>query len=265
MRIVVCMKAVPASTEVEMDPVTHTIVRDGGDAVWNPYDTAALEVALQLKEQALAAGEEGWVGVVSMGIPATSRLLEDALSRGADDALLLSDRAFAGADTLATAYALSLGIERLCDEPDVILCGKMAVDGDTAQIGPMLAAAFEAPVVTGATAIERAGDDLDVWQTFDGARRHVRLHGPGVVTVDKDAATLRMPSIEGVLAAREREIVVASAADVNADPERCGLGGSPTQVVSCAVPGRVGDAITIGGWVLEQAAAVAAIVREVLA
>ncbi|MDJ1121678.1 electron transfer flavoprotein subunit beta/FixA family protein [Olsenella sp. YH-ols2217] len=265
MRLVVCLKAVPASTEVAMDPVTHTIVRDGGDAVWNPYDTAALEVALRLKDEARAAGQEGWVGVVSMGIPATASLLEDALSRGADEALLLSDRAFAGSDTIATCYALTLGIGRLCAEPDLILCGKMAVDGDTAQIGPMLAAALRLPVVTGATTVERHGAAVDVEQVFDGARRRLCMHGPGVVTVDKDAATLRMPSIEGVLAARRTSVPVATAADLGADLDRCGLAGSPTQVVSCFVPERASDAVAIEGTPAEQAATLAYLMGEVLA
>ncbi len=113
MHIVVCVKAVPGSTEVRMDPVTHTIVRDGGAAVVNPFDAAALEVALRIKEVLAAEGSGCRVSVLSMGIPATEALLRDCIARGADDALLLSDRAFAGADTLATSYALSCGLREL--------------------------------------------------------------------------------------------------------------------------------------------------------
>lgn len=113
MHIVVCVKAVPSSTEVKMDPVTHTIVRDGRESVVNPFDAAALEVALAIKDERAAAGEGCRVSVLSMGIPATEALLRDGIARGASDALLLSDRAFAGADTLATSYALSCGIREL--------------------------------------------------------------------------------------------------------------------------------------------------------
>ena len=142
MDVCVLMKAVPASTEVSMDPVTHTIVRDGGDAVWNPFDTAALELALRLKD-----GCGATVTVLSMGIPATAALLRDAVARGADRCLLLSDRAFAGSDTLATSYALTLGLRALGGF-DLVLCGKMAVDGDTAQIGPEVAEALGVPCVS---------------------------------------------------------------------------------------------------------------------
>ena len=135
MNIVVCVKAVPGSTEVKMDPKTHTIIRDGGEAVINPFDAVALEVALRIKDERRSAGEACTVTVLSMGIPVTEKLLRDCIARGADAGLLLSDRAFAGADTLATTYALSCGIARL-GVPDLVLCGKMAVDGDTAQIGP---------------------------------------------------------------------------------------------------------------------------------
>ena len=136
MHLVVCVKAVPSTTEVKMDPRTNTIVRDGRAAVLNPFDATALELALQIKEGVAASGAPCRVTVLSMGIPDTERLLRDCIARGADAGLLLSDRAFAGADTLATTYALGCGVRALGEPVDLILCGKMAVDGDTAQIGP---------------------------------------------------------------------------------------------------------------------------------
>ena len=136
--MVVCVKAVPGSTEVKMDPKTNTIVRDGKQAVINPFDASALECALALKDDFIGFGMDVRVTVVSMGIPATESLLRDCIARGADDALLLTDCAFAGADTLATTYALKCGIEALDEDFDLLICGKMAVDGDTAQIGPRL-------------------------------------------------------------------------------------------------------------------------------
>ena len=139
--MVVCVKAVPGSTEVKMDPKTNTIVRDGKQAVINPFDASALECALALKDVFIGFGMDVRVTVVSMGIPATESLLRDCIARGADDALLLTDRAFAGADTLATTYALKCGIEALDEDFDLLICGKMAVDA----IPPRLAPSWPAP------------------------------------------------------------------------------------------------------------------------
>lgn len=252
MHIVVCVKAVPGSTEVKMDPKTNTIVRDGGQAVVNPFDASALEVALRIKDAAVDPADVR-VSVLSMGIPATADLLRDCIARGADDGLLLSDRAFAGADTLATAYALSRGIEAL-GGADLILCGKMAVDGDTAQIGPELAGAFEWPCVTDvvevrglepACACVRANTDRGV------AALAVPL--PAVLTVSKDIADLRMPSIAGICGAANATVEVLDARRAGADAGRIGLGGSPTQVVRSFVPQRSDGAVTIEGDAGEQA------------
>lgn len=218
-----------------MDPKTNTIIRDGRQSVANPFDTAALEVALALKDEL-----GGRVSVLSMGIPDTCRLLRDAIARGADDALLLSDRAFAGADTLATSYALSMGLDELGDA-DLVLCGKMAVDGDTAQIGPELGGILGVPCVTGVSEVPL----------------------PAVLTVTKDIATLRMPSIAGVRAAAGAEVRVLDAATLGADPVCCGLAGSPTQVVRSFVPERSHEAATIAGTSAEQAAALLEVFEEV--
>ena len=142
MRYVVCIKQVPSTNEVRLDPVTNTILRDGRQSVVNPFDAHAVEEGVRLKER--FGGE---VLAISMGIPAVEELLRDAVARGADRAVLLSDRAFAGADTLATSYTLAAGIRR-AGTFDLILCGKMAVDGDTAQIGPELAEQLGIPHLT---------------------------------------------------------------------------------------------------------------------
>ena len=200
---------------------------------------------------------------MSMGIPDTERLLRDCIARGADDALLLSDRAFAGADTLATTYALSCGISQLDEAVDLIVCGKMAVDGDTAQIGPELAGAFEMPCVTDVQAqpVVR-GRTLRAKRACDGGRETVEVDLPAVITVAKDAAQLRMPSIPGVLAAETAPVAVKTAADVGADTARTGLAGSPTQVVRSFVPERSQEAVAIEGSPAEQAAALAALIEE---
>lgn len=315
MHIVVCVKAVPSSTEVKMDPVTHTIVRDGRESVVNPFDAAALEVALAIKDERAAAGEGCRVSVLSMGIPATEALLRDGIARGASDALLLSDRAFAGADTLATSYALSCGIRELGSAskgdaaasgaseqraaapgsaapgipeggtampgsavpgapehgesapgvslPDLILCGKMAVDGDTAQIGPELAGLFDMPCVTDVrelVAIERGR--VTVRHATDAGIELVEVPLPAVLTVAKDIAQPRMPSIAGVRAAAGAPVAVLSAARVQADPARSGLAGSPTQVVRSFVPERSDACEVLEGSVPEQAARIIALAEE---
>lgn len=315
MHIVVCVKAVPSSTEVKMDPVTHTIVRDGRESVVNPFDAAALEVALTIKDERAAAGEGCRVSVLSMGIPATEALLRDGIARGASDALLLSDRAFAGADTLATSYALSCGIRELGSAgmgdaaapgaseqraaapgsaapgipeggtampgsavsgapehgeaapgpslPDLILCGKMAVDGDTAQIGPELAGLFDMPCVTDVrelVVIERGR--VTVRHATDAGIELVEVPLPAVLTVAKDIAQPRMPSIAGVRAAAGVPVAVLSAACVQADPARSGLAGSPTQVVRSFVPERSDTCEVLEGSVPEQAARIIALAEE---
>ena len=282
MHIVVCVKAVPSSTEVKMDPVTHTIVRDGRESVVNPFDAAALEVALAIKDGRAATGEGCRVSVLSMGIPATEALLRDGIARGASDALLLSDRAFAGADTLATSYALSCGIRELGSAsmgdaaasgasehgeaapgpslPDLILCGKMAVDGDTAQIGPELAGLFDMPCVTDVrelVAIERGR--VTVRHATDAGIELVEVPLPAVLTVAKDIAQPRMPSIAGVRAAAGAPVAVLSAACVQADPARSGLAGSPTQVVRSFVPERSDTCEVLEGSVPQQVARIIAL------
>ena len=167
MKIIVCIKQVPSTNEVKLDPETKTIIRDGRQSVINPFDTYAMEEAVRLKEKL-----GGTVCALSMGIPAVERLLREAMSRGVDSALPLSDRAFAGADTLATAYTLSLGVRHLGDF-DLILCGRMAIDGDTAQIGPELAEDLGIPQVTNVTAIleAREGELLCAKATDQGTQQ----------------------------------------------------------------------------------------------
>lgn len=218
MRMVVCMKAVPSTTEVRMDPKTNTIVRDGRQSVVNPFDTAAL----------------------------------------------LSDRAFAGADTLATSYALSLALGEGGECPDLVLCGKMAVDGDTAQIGPELAGIMGVPCVAGVSEVVDAREgSLVVRRDTDEGAEVVEVPLPAVITVTKDIATLRMPSIAGVRAGDAAEVEVLDAVAAGADRARCGLDGSPTQVVRSFVPERSNEAVELEGSVCEQAAGLLRVIEEV--
>lgn len=258
MNIIVCVKQVPSSNEVRLDPVTNTIVRDGRAAVINPFDSHALEAALCLRERL-----GGTVSVLSMGIPACGTMLRDCIARGADCAMLLTDRTFAGADTLATSYALSLGAKKLAPF-DLILCGRMAVDGDTAQIGPELAERLDIPHVTDVFDIEPGQDCLFVRRETDDGVERLRVPLPALLTVTRELGNPRLPSITGVLHGEQSEVTVLSAQDANADPDQCGLSGSPTQVTRTFVPQGRGQARSIDGTAAEQAAAIANIIGEVL-
>ena len=251
MKMAVCMKAVPSSTQVRMDPVTHTLIRDGRQSVLNPFDCAALETAVRIKER--LGGE---ITALSMGIPDTERLLRDALSRGADRGLLLSDRAFAGADTLATSYALSRALRRL-SPLSLILCGKMAVDGDTAQIGPEIAAVLGIPCLPDVCEVVQVTEEsITVRRRRDGRRILAEAALPTVITVTKDICQPRMPSIRGVRFGETGPVEVLTAAALPADPARCGLNGSPTKVVKVFVPERKQVCIFLEGGAAERAQAI---------
>ncbi len=259
MKIIVCIKQVPSSNEVRLDPVTKTIIRDGDQSVTNPYDSYGLELAIQLKES--LGGE---ISVLSMGIPATKRLLRDALSRGADRALLLTDRAFAGSDTLSTSYVLSLGIKKLGDF-DLILCGKMAIDGDTAQIGPELAEHLKIPHVTEVLKIIKASDSEVICLRKLGDEQQVlRVRLPALLTVAKDINLPRLPSIVGLAYGLSAPLETADAEALDADRRRCGLDGSPTQVIRTAVPTRGAGCVKLTGSPQAQASALLNMIDEEL-
>lgn len=258
MKIIVCIKQVPSTNEVRLDPVTNTILRDGRQSVTNPFDTYAIEQAVLLKEQ--FGGE---VTALSMGIPATERLLRDAESRGADRALLLSDRSFAGADTLATAYTLSLGVKHIGDF-DLIICGKMAVDGDTAQIGPELAENLSIPHVTDVCELIRVSEkDLVCKKVTDDGHQILQVKLPALLTVVKDINMPRLPSIPGVLFGLAAPFEMLDAAALKADPSRIGLMGSPTQVVKTYTPERQNEAIPLAGDAKAQADKIAELIKGV--
>ena len=258
MEMVVCIKAVPSTTEVRMDPVTNTLIRDGKQSVVNPFDASALEEAVCIKEQL-----GGHITVLSMGIPDTVRLLRDCLSRGADEGVLLSDRAFAGADTLATSYSLSCAIRQLERPVSLILCGKMAVDGDTAQIGPELAGALGIPCITDVCEVLAVDERrIRVRRNSDEGQMVVEAELPALITVVKDIRIPRLPSISGVRYGQTGPVAVKNAADAEADRTRIGLSGSPTQVVRSFTPERSGECTRLAGPAKEQAASIAAIVKE---
>jgi electron transfer flavoprotein beta subunit len=259
MKIIVCIKQVPSTNEVRLDPETKTIIRDGRQSVTNPFDTYAIEQAVQIKDQL-----GGQVIGLSMGIPATERLLRDAMSRGVDRSMLLSDRSFAGADTLATSYTLSLGVREIGNF-DLILCGKMAVDGDTAQIGPELAENLGISHVTDVVEIvEISEEKILCKKATDNGHQLLEVNLPALVTVVKDINMPRLPSIPGIDFSLDAPFTVKNAKDLNADPSRIGLSGSPTQVVKTYIPERTRTALEITGDMENQVDNIMKIIGEVI-
>ena len=231
MRIDVCVKQVPASNETRLDPVTHTILRDGTGSILNPFDTYAVEEALRIRERC-----GGKITAFSMGIPAAKDMLRRVLELGVDRAVLLTDRAFAGSDTLATARTLAAAI--LSDGlPDLVLCGRMATDGDTAQVGPMLAETLGIPHVSDVAAIEEiTGETAVLRRLTDHGYVRLRIRFPSLLTVLKEINNPRLPSLSGILHAEGAGITVLDREALRLDPAGTGLSGSATRVVATERP-----------------------------
>lgn len=243
MNILVCVKQVPDTTEIRIDPVTNTLIREGVPSIVNTFDAYALEMAARIKDN-----QEAKITVMAMGPAQAKDALRACLAVGADNAYLVSDRAFGGSDTLATGYILSKAVKAAEAEEglfDIIFCGKQAIDGDTAQTGPQLAEHLDYPQVTCITEIE-VGDDR-VWavrETEDG-REIWESPTPLVVTVTKPAFEPRYPTIKSKMAAGRAAIHVLTMDEVKADAGRCGLKGSPTKVRKTFVPARIKQGIII--------------------
>lgn len=252
MKIVVCLKQVPDSANIRLDPVTHTLKREGVAAVVNPFDMHALEAALRLRERA----GEGTVIALTMGPPQAEEMLREALRRGADDGILLSDRAFAGSDTYATSYVLAQAIRKISGV-DVVVFGKQASDGDTAQVGPGVATHLDIPQITVVRELVEVGTDALVAERMleDGSET-IRAPYPCALTVVREVGDPRLPSLRRMMSAKHAQLTVWSAADIGADPERCGLKGSPTKVVRVfSPPVREATAERIAGDAETQAEA----------
>ena len=252
LNIIVCVKQVPATNEVKINKETNTIIREGVEAIINPFDSYAVEEGLRIKDRL-----GGKVTVMSMGIPSVADLLKETIGLGVDDAVLLSDRAFAGADTLATSYALSMGVRKI-GACDLIICGKQATDGDTAQVGPSLAEKLGIPHTTYVRIIEEIGEGYIRCQrlTEDGFEV-IEMPLPAVITVVKEINEPRLPSIKGMMRAKKAVVSVWTADDIGADKNLCGLKGSPTQVVRTFVPVHDIQSEMIEGAPDEQAAKLA--------
>jgi len=247
MHIVVCIKQVPDTKNVRIDPDTHTLVRQGVESIINPFDLFAVEAALKIKDENGAR-----VTVVTMGPPQATEALRDTMALGVDDAVLLSDRAFAGADTWATSTTLSAAIRKMGDV-DIILCGKQAIDGDTAQVGPEMATLLDVPYATFVKKIEllEGGSLKAVRQTDEGVEVW-KLTTPALLTVIKEIGEPRVPSLRHKMRAKKAEIPVWGVADLGIEPDRVGLSGSFTQVVRVFSPPRRSNRIQLTGTLDEQ-------------
>ncbi|TFG85291.1 MAG: electron transfer flavoprotein subunit beta/FixA family protein [Spirochaetales bacterium] len=243
MKIVVCIKQVPGTNDAKIDPETKRIIREGIKAVMNPFDTYALEEAIRIKEK--VGGE---VIVLTMGPQRAELILREALSVGADRGVLLSDRAFGGSDTWATSYALSKAIEKI-GSVDLVICGKQAIDGDTAQVGPGIAAHLGWLQATYVMAISDIGNGrLTTKRMHEDGWDRCTLVLPAVLTVVKDINQPRIPTLKGRLAAQNVEIPLWTAMDIGAELDKIGLNGSPTRVVKTNPPaGRSKTTLRIEG------------------
>lgn len=224
MEVIVCVKQVPDTTEIKIDPATNTLIRQGVPSIVNPFDKNAVEAALQLKEK-----HGGKVTVITMGPSQAEEALKECLAMGADEAYLVSDRAFGGADTLATSYTLAAAIRKI-GKFDVILCGKQAIDGDTAQVGPEIAEYLDIPQITYAAKVDISGDVVRVEREHEDGYEVIESQMPILLTVVKSINEPRFPSVKGTMKANRKAIPVITVSDLDVDPDRLGLKGSPTQV-----------------------------------
>ena len=231
MNILVSIKQVPDTTDIRIDPVTNTLVREGVESIINPFDMYAIEEALRLKEE-----YGGKVTAISMGPPQVESALREAVSLGVDEIILVSGRPFAGADTWATSLTLAAAIKKFGDF-DLVIMGQQAIDGDTAQVGPGVATHLKLPQTCFVRKIEKVEKDKMICQRLmeDGYDR-VQMPLPAVITVVKEINEPRLPSLRGKRNARNAQLTVWGLDDLGLDENAVGLNGSPTQVVRIFSP-----------------------------
>jgi len=231
MNIIVCIKQVPDTANVKIDPQTNTLIREGVESIINPFDMYAIEEAVRTKEKL-----GGSVLAVTMGPPQADAALREAISMGVDEAVLVSDRAFAGSDTWATSYTLACAIKKI-GKFDIIFCGKQAADGDTAQVGPGVSMHLDIPQVTYVKKIEEVTPDhARVERMTEEGYEVIEVPLPVLFTVVKEINEPRIPSLKGKMRAKSAQIRTLTAKDIDADEKSLGLNGSPTQVVKIFTP-----------------------------
>lgn len=224
MKIAVCIKQVPDTTEIKLDPVKGTLIRDGVESIMNPDDKGGLEMALQLKEK-----HDAYVTVITMGPPQADDILREAYAMGADAAIHLSDRKFAGADTLATSNALAGALRTL--EYDIIITGRQAIDGDTAQVGPQIAEHLDIPQVTYVEEVTvKENNKLYIKKATEEGYQMLEVTTPCLLTVLSTAGKSRYMTVRGIVEAYTRDVEVWGADKIEVDETKLGLQGSPTRV-----------------------------------
>ena len=250
MKILVCVKQVPDTNEVKIDPVKGTLIRDGVPSILNPDDANALEAALQLKDK----DNSIVVDVITMGPPQATYMLRECLAMGADNAYLLSDRAFGGADTCATSTTIAAGIKKVGDV-DVIFAGRQAIDGDTAQVGPQVAQRLNLPVVTYVQDIQMGDGKVTVQRQMEDGYELIEVQTPCLLTCVKELNEPRYMSVGAIVDAYKTDITVWNHEDVELDPADCGLNASPTQVFRSFTPPQKGKGEMLNGTIDEMAGA----------
>jgi electron transfer flavoprotein beta subunit len=231
MNIIVCIKQVPETTEIKIDSETNTLVREGVPSIINPFDTYALEEGIKIRERC-----GGRVTALTMGPPQAEQALREGIGMGVDEGILLSDKAFAGADTLATSYTLSRAIKQM-DKFDLVICGKQATDGDTAQVGPGIAEMLNIPFIAYVRRIEEIRDGyIRAERMMEEGFDVIEMPLPSLITVVKEINEPRLPSLRGMLKAKKADIPVWDVEKLGGDTAKFGLNGSSTQVIRIFAP-----------------------------
>ena len=234
MNIVVCIKQVPDTTEIKLDPATGTMIREGVPSIMNPDDKSGLEMALELKDK-----YEANVTVITMGLPQADAILREAMAMGADRAILLTDRKLAGADTLATSNALAGALRTL--DFDLLVMGRQAIDGDTAQVGPQVAEHLDLPQVSYVENLEFDGTTFTLKKWLEDGYQIVEVESPCVITVLSSANQPRYMRMRGIMEAYKREVEVWGCDRIDVDESKLGLKGSPTRVAKSFTKGVKGS------------------------
>lgn len=257
MNIIVLVKQVPDTSEVKINRETNTLIRDGVPSIINPFDMYAIEEALRLREQ-----HGGKVTAVTMGPPQAAEALKEAVAMGVDDVVLVSDRAFAGADTWATSYTLAMGIKKIGNF-DLVIAGKQAIDGDTAQVGPETADMLGIPFVAYIRKVEKVEPGkMTLERMMDEGYDVVETSLPALITVVKEINQPRFPSLKGKMKAKSLKVATLSAKDIQADENMIGLKGSPTKVVRIFPPAPRGQREILTGTIEQQVDLVARKLKE---
>ena len=247
MNIVVCIKQVPDTTEIKIDPVKNTLIRTGVPSIMNPFDKNALETGLSLKDQ-----YGGKVTVISMGPPQAKAVLREALAMGADEAVLVSAREFGGSDTYATSQILAAAINKIgVEADDIVMCGRQAIDGDTAQVGPQIAEKLHLPQVTYAADIQKDGDTITVKRMLEDGYMTIKVKTPCLITCIKELNDPRYMSVGGVFEAYGKPMTTYDYEALKDDPlidaTTIGLKGSPTNIFKSFTPPQKGAGMMLEG------------------